>query len=448
MKNLDWALTCFGLSVRLVYFLGVFSTFVLAEVSNAANNVSSDTLVSAEQFSVRVKSTIKHAFFEDDAGTHKGAGFLVDKKRGWILTNAHVSGRGNAEVQVAFYSSNFELADVVYVDPELDLAILRVEPSKLPEYSIEASLQCDTVTLNGAEVAAFGHPHGLNFSASRGIVSRLRTYDGLDWIQTDAAINPGNSGGPLIDLDSGKVVGINAMALKKTEGLNFAVPSVPACKILTLLGQGEDPSPHDLPFVFGTNSDTEQHLIVANIASENASLQINYGDRLVEVNDAKVQTPTEVKTTLRGTSGTQRLKFLRDEKTYEIVINTKPKKWVLSREYIIADGALISEDAYNDRRRSGPLYQIHSVREGSYAERSGLTAYSQIVSIDGKKPNSIENAYKLLKGDTPKSIILRGWSSSDSDLYEYSEVSYWPYSVDIHTAKTTKVALSGTDVNR
>ena len=73
MKNLDWALTSFGLSVRLVYFLGVLSTFLLAEVSNAANNVSSDTLASAEQFSVRVKSTIKHAFFEDDAGTHKGA---------------------------------------------------------------------------------------------------------------------------------------------------------------------------------------------------------------------------------------------------------------------------------------------------------------------------------------------------------------------------------------
>ena len=177
MKNLDRASTYLGLSLRLVYFLGALSTFVLAEVSNATNNVSSDTLASAEQFSVRVKSTIKYAFFEDDAGTHKGAGFLVDKKRGWVLTNAHVSGRGNAEVQVAFYSSNFELADVVYVDPELDLAILRVDPSKLPEYSIEASLQCDTVTLNGAEVAAFGHPHGLNFSASRGIVSRLRTYD-------------------------------------------------------------------------------------------------------------------------------------------------------------------------------------------------------------------------------------------------------------------------------
>ena len=71
------------------------------------------------------------------------------------------------------------------------------------------------------EVAAFGHPHGLNYSASRGIISQIRYYDGVDWVQTDAAINPGNSGGPLIDLGSGKIVGINAMKLEDTEGLNF-----------------------------------------------------------------------------------------------------------------------------------------------------------------------------------------------------------------------------------
>ena len=54
--------------------------------------------------------------------------------------------------------------------------------------------------------------------------SQVRVYDGVDWVQTDAAINPGNSGGPLIDLNTGSVVGINAMGLKDTEGLNFAVP--------------------------------------------------------------------------------------------------------------------------------------------------------------------------------------------------------------------------------
>ena len=438
MKNLNSASTYFGFSLRLMYFLGVLSTFVLAEVSSAANNVSSETLASAEKFSVRVKSTIKHAFFEDDAGTHKGAGFLVDKKRGWILTNAHVSGRGSAQVQVAFYLSNFEPADVVYVDPELDLAILHVAPSKLPENSIEASLECEPVRLNGAEVAAFGHPHGLNFSASRGIVSRLRTYDGSDWVQTDAAINPGNSGGPLIDLQSGKVVGVNAMALKKTEGLNFAVPSVPACKIISLLEQGKDPSPHMLPFGFGTNADTEHHLIIADITSENTSSEIKYGDRVIEVNGIVVETPTELKTILRGTAGTQIFKFSRGEETYELAISTEPKKPVLSREYLIADGALISEDPYNDRRRFGQLYQIHSISEGSYAERSGLRAYSQIVSIDGKRPLSLENAFDLLKGDKSKSLILRRWSSSDNELYEYLEVSYWPYSLNFHAGENIK----------
>jgi len=186
---------------------------------------SAEIIEQAEDYSVRVKSTIKHSFFEDEAGTHKGAGFLVDRERGWILTNAHVSGRGNGEVQVAFQSSKFMSADVIYVDPELDLAVLRIEPSKLPEYKIEAPLQCAPVKLNGAEVAAFGHPHGLNFSATRGIVSRLRTYKGLDWVQTDAAINPGNSGGPLIDLQSGKH---QCDGAQEDRGIKFRGPFCPS----------------------------------------------------------------------------------------------------------------------------------------------------------------------------------------------------------------------------
>ena len=49
------------------------------------------------------------------------------------------------------------------------------------------------------EVAAYGHPQGLSYSASRGIISQKRYKYGADWLQTDAAINPGNSGGPLIN---------------------------------------------------------------------------------------------------------------------------------------------------------------------------------------------------------------------------------------------------------
>ena len=88
---------------------------------------------------------------------------------------------------------------------------MQIESDSLPEEAIAAEMDCsERSSLNGVEVAAYGHPNGLSFSASRGIISQLRTYNGDDWVQTDAAINPGNSGGPLIDLETGHVVGINA----------------------------------------------------------------------------------------------------------------------------------------------------------------------------------------------------------------------------------------------
>ncbi len=83
----------------------------------------------------------------------------------------------------------------------------------------------------------------------------------VDWVQTDAAINPGNSGGPLIELDTGEIVGINSMGLKDTEGLNFAVPSKPICKIKPVRND-KNPSPPQLLISFAVNEETE-YLIVS-----------------------------------------------------------------------------------------------------------------------------------------------------------------------------------------
>ena len=203
-------------------------------------------IANAELYSVRTKSSIRYSFYEDDAGSSNGAGFLLDRSLGWILTNAHVSGRGTGEIEVSFKSESFVPAKLIYVDTELDAAVIKVDQKDIPKNATEAPLQCGTSELSGQEVAAFGHPHGLSYSASRGIVSKVRYYNGRDWIQIDAAINPGNSGGPLINLGNGKVIGINAMALKDTEGLNFAVPIMPICKILNLLKQRKNPSPPKL----------------------------------------------------------------------------------------------------------------------------------------------------------------------------------------------------------
>ncbi len=57
---------------------------------------------------------------------------------------------------------------------------------------------------------------------TRGIVSAIRTIDGVQYVQTDAAINPGNSGGPLLN-DRGEVVGMNTFEHRDAEGIGFAV---------------------------------------------------------------------------------------------------------------------------------------------------------------------------------------------------------------------------------
>lgn len=59
-------------------------------------------------------------------------------------------------------------------------------------------------------------------SISKGIVSALRTIDGLKYIQTDASLNPGSSGGPLINT-RGEVIGINTWKLTESEGISFAI---------------------------------------------------------------------------------------------------------------------------------------------------------------------------------------------------------------------------------
>jgi len=399
-----------------------------------ASYTSADPIEDANSYAVRIKSTVRYAFAEEEAGTSNGAGFLVNRAKGWILTNAHVAGYGTGDVQVSFKGHDYVTVQPTYVDPELDFAIVQIANEDIPPEATEARLDCGGRPLNGLAVAAFGHPHGLTYSASRGIISQVRYYNGVDWVQTDAAINPGNSGGPLIELDTGEVVGINAMGLKDTEGLNFAVPSKPICKILSLLKDDKDPSPPKLPISFAVNEEAEEYLIVGGSTSGNLPAGFVLGDRVLKVGGVAVKTPTELKTLLRGKTGEALFVLKRGYKEIVVALKTKPEKNLLDRQYVLADGALIAEDAYPERWDTERYFHVQSVRSGSYAERSGWQNYHLIMSIDGVRPTSLEQVRELLEGEDEKVIILRGWSSQDSKLYDYQEIEYWPYKVELKKA--------------
>ncbi|MCI0422915.1 MAG: trypsin-like peptidase domain-containing protein, partial [Acidobacteria bacterium] len=168
-----------------------------------------------------------------------GSGVVLDSE-GYIVTSAHVV-EGAAAVEVLLPAllqagspkqsilkgrgKRFS-AEVIGIDAETDLAVLKISQRSLPFLALGDSDQ----VRQGQLVLAFGSPLGLENSVTMGVVSatarQLRVEDPMIYIQTDTPINPGNSGGPLVDLQ-GRVVGINTFILSRSggsEGIGFAAP--------------------------------------------------------------------------------------------------------------------------------------------------------------------------------------------------------------------------------
>ncbi len=148
-----------------------------------------------------------------------GTGFYV-KEFDLIVTNDHVVA-DNAEVTIAGKSFDKALTRVWYTDRKHDLAFL--EAPKNIELS-DVHLGRYEEMKDGDAVVAIGHPYGLNYTATQGVISKVdRIRDGLKFIQIDAAINPGNSGGPLVNM-KGEVIGVNSFIIRGGDNLGFALP--------------------------------------------------------------------------------------------------------------------------------------------------------------------------------------------------------------------------------
>jgi serine protease Do len=180
-----------------------------------------------------------------------GSGFVIDPD-GYIMTNAHVVS-GAQRVQIVLSADNADgtlatalsnrtsliPARIVGLTTELDLALLKVDGTKLPALPLATYSNIR----QGETVFAFGSPIGLRNSLTHGLVSAVARQVDPDspqiYIQTDAPINPGNSGGPLVNI-RGEVVGVNTFIMSQSggnEGLGFAIPSATARTVFRQLKQ-------------------------------------------------------------------------------------------------------------------------------------------------------------------------------------------------------------------
>lgn len=154
---------------------------------------------------------------------YTGTGFYL-KGPGLIITNAH-NVHGSKEAIIKGEKVPKQLARVLYLDPKYDLAFLEAPPEiDLPavELAVESELG------DGDKVIALGHPFGLKFATTQGIISNANLLDedtGIKYIQHDAALNPGNSGGPLVD-EHKNVVGINTFIIRDGDNIGFSLPAV------------------------------------------------------------------------------------------------------------------------------------------------------------------------------------------------------------------------------
>jgi S1-C subfamily serine protease len=169
---------------------------------------------------------------KSEGETQTGTGVVI-VDNGTILTNLHVV-QGAKRIQVTFADGLESEADVLAVQPEHDLAVLKART--IPDDLMSAVMRSTQGLKPGDEVAAIGFPFGIGPSVSAGVISGLgreyRSASGqrllTNLIQFDAAVNPGNSGGPLFTRE-GEVIGIVTGLLNPTEqrvfiGIGFAVP--------------------------------------------------------------------------------------------------------------------------------------------------------------------------------------------------------------------------------
>lgn len=403
------------------------------------NSVSAATLIEilekANRYTVKIENSIEKPFMGDGYGG-SGTGFLVNKEKGLIVTNAHVSGQSPAINRINFKNENPISAKQVYIDKELDFTILSINPELIPKDAVEAELECKLTYSQGDNTVAFGHPYSKDFTITRGIISGIR-YEKLasfESIQTDTPINPGNSGGPLISIKTGKIIGMSSFGLDGSEGLNFAIPSIHLCKIIELYEQGKDPSPLDFEVLFASNDNLNQHLKISTLLNKKSKLKV--GDTIIKANGKDVTNPTQLSSETRGLTSVK-LDIIRDGKKLSLNLKPKPKGSYTNRKGLVVSNALIenkfsssysgvSEKVYNSEN----FLVVQSVEAGL---ASGiLDTRDIIIKVDGRTIKAVDALNDYLQGKKQVELILRRVSKFGKrvvffDRYETLEIGEIEY---------------------
>jgi serine protease Do len=384
-----------------------------------------------------------------------GTGFVVDKN-GYIITNNHVIAKvDHIKVKLHNGDTGEYRARVIGVDPETDLAVIKIDPrDPLVPVTIGNS---DAVQV-GDWAVAIGSPFGLDASVTAGIVSALgRDIGGAlqlqRFIQTDAAINPGNSGGPLLNI-RGEVIGVNTMIATQSggyQGIGFALPINMVARVyndvirtgrvtrgsIGVQWQKADNKP-ELFRALGSKPGVLVNMVKKGGPADKAGIKVE--DIITSMNGTPVKDGDDLVARVADTpiGSAVTLSVDRDGKTmdFRVTIMDRSEVWadVLKDDPRFEDPHQDPEDpaktdvtpqykfgmklhALTDAERTAMGLEakggllIRSVDPGSFAEDIGLVEKDVILAINRKPVSTVEDVLKiqssLKPGDAVAFHVLR-----------------------------------------
>lgn len=204
---------------------------VVERVAPAVVNISAESIV-------REPDPFFGGFFPRQRKAQSLGSGLTIEANGIVVTNAHVI-EGASRIVVTTQDGHELDADLLGLDRDTDLALLKVQPQEATELAAVPLGESSDLMI-GEPVVAVGNPFGLSNTVTSGVLSaRGRSVPSesgerlfTDFLQTDASINPGNSGGPLVNL-AGEVIGINTAIISQANGIGFAIPADRARRVVS-----------------------------------------------------------------------------------------------------------------------------------------------------------------------------------------------------------------------
>lgn len=403
------------------------------KVIPAVVSIASTVMVRDQAFS---DEALPFGLFKDPPTRRQygqGSGVIVAPD-GYIITNNHVVADA-IDVEVVLADRRQYKGRVVATDPKTDVAVVKIQATKLPTVAWGDSSELDV----GDFVLAIGNPLGLSRTVTFGIVSAVGRADvGVadfeDFIQTDAPINPGNSGGALVNIH-GELVGINTAIASPTGGsvgVGFAIPSNMArASMQSLIKTGrvvrgflgastQDVSPplgkiFRLPDVKGA--------IVTDVQSKGSAERagLKRGDVVVRFDGGDVMDSGHLRNLVAQASigSKHRLDLMRDGKLYQanLVIQEAPRERTKkiqaasSASTVHPLAGVVFDDVTTPLARQMDLpvnrgVVVTDIEEGSLAEASGLQPGDVVVEFNRQYVKNFSTLQRLADPLKPSDLAL------------------------------------------